>query len=436
MSDLAKEDLTPETVGDKRIAGLQSVLEVTKSLAAEADLDRLLELIIQQACAALRCERASLFLYDEAQRELFTRKVTELAGVNEIRLSVDEGIVGLAARERRMVHVADPYSHPLFNAEFDKRTQFHTRNILCAPLVAWGPQSKLLGVLQLLNHTDGSFSATDHALLDAFAAHAAIAIDRAILARHYEEKLRLLVSLDVARKVQAGLFPRRLPVLPGYELAADSRPADATGGDYYDVIPLASGQIGMVVADVCGHGLGPSLLMASVRAALRGLAIREPAPGALLTDLAAAIHADLANTRRFITLLYGTLDPATHQFHFANAGHGPVALHYRCAEERFVSLVDDDARGCPLGIIEETYRSAAPVELSPGDMLVLGTDGLVETRRDREMFGMDRLCTLIREGCRQPLTEVIRGIFGATTAFEKSGNPEDDLTLLLVRRDA
>jgi phosphoserine phosphatase RsbU/P len=419
----------------ERIAGLESVLEVTKSLAAERDLERLLELIIHQASVTLCCERASLFLYDEESRELYTRKVTMLEGIQEIRLPSNEGIVGLAARERRIVHIPDPYAHPLFNAEFDQRTGFRTRNILCAPLVSWG-ENKLLGVLQLLNKRDGGFVDIDQGLLDAFAAHAAIAIDRAILARHYEEKMRLMVSLDVARKVQASLFPRAMPALPGYEVAAASRPADATGGDYYDVIPQASGRLGLVVADVCGHGLGPSLLMASVRAMLRGFALRELPPDSLLTDLGHALAEDLSPTHRFVTLLYGALDPNRHVFQYANAGHGPVALHFRAAEGRFHTLCEDEARGCPLGIIEETYQPCAPVPLAPGDMLVLGTDGLVETRRGQEQFGIERLCDFLQRNAHTPLRETIVELMDATSAFQTHGRPDDDLTLLLVRRDA
>lgn len=418
---------------EDRIVSLQTVLEVTKLLAAERDVERLLDLIIREACRTLHCERASLFLYDDARQELYTRKVTQLEGMEEIRLSRDEGIVGLVARERRTVHIPDPYNHPLFNPAVDRCTQFRTENILCAPLVSWG-EGKLLGVLQLLNRRDATFGDDDRKLLEAFTAHAAIAIDRAILAQHYEEKTRLLVSLDVARKVQAGFFPRTLPVVPGYEMAAASRPADATGGDYYDLIPLASGQLGVVVADVCGHGLGPSLLMASVRAMLRGIAIREPPPETLLTELGQAMHADLAPTHRFITLMYGALDPVEHCFRFANAGHGPVALHYRAADNQFRWLVDDDARGCPLGIVEQMFAACRSAHLAPGDMLILGTDGLVETRRDGQQFGLARLSELVAERSKCPVQEVLDYVLATTTEYEQSGRPDDDLTLMVIRR--
>src|SRR6185503_20899234 len=126
------------------------------------------------------------------------------------------------------------------------------------------------------------------------------------------------------------------------ELAAFHQPADATGGDYYDAIPLPGGKLGLVMADVSGHGLGPSLLMATMRAVLRGMLRRESQPNVVLTELGESLGPDLSPDTtdlrskrfRFITVVYGTLDPAEHVFQFANAGHGPLTLHFEAASGR------------------------------------------------------------------------------------------------------
>src|SRR3972149_8254516 len=94
----------------------------------------------------------------------------------------------------------------------------------------------------------------------------------------------------------------------------------------------------------------------------------------------------LVPRRRFLPLLYGALAPAAHRFVYANAGHGPVALHLTAGGWR--SLVEDEARGCPLGVLRQSYGACAPVLLEPGDLLVLGTDGIVETRRGGGWFGL------------------------------------------------
>ncbi len=250
------------------------------------------------------------------------------------------------------------------------------------------------------------------------------------------EQVKRNASLALAHEIQAGLFPRTLPALEGYELAAGSRSADATGGDYYDVLTLASGKLGLVVADVCGHGLGPSLLMASLRATLRGLAVYEPPPDVLVSDVGQALYADLSPQFRFITLLYGALCPTQHRFCFANAGHGPVVLHFQSATDQFRSLADDDKGGAPLGISRERYQSGDPVALLPGDILILGSDGIVEAGHDKERFGMERLMQLIRQLKAKPLQELHDEIMEAAMSFAEGARPDDDLTLLLVRRNS
>jgi phosphoserine phosphatase len=422
------------------LARLRSVLEVTKDLAAERSFDRLLDLIIQRACAALGCERSSLFLYDADSDELYTRRVTKLDKIQEIRLPSNKGIVGVSFQEGQMIYIDDPYKDPRFDPSVDRTTGFRTRNILCVPLVSWTDGRKL-GVLQVLNKHDKEVTEWDGEMLRAFAAHAAIAIERAILLAHYEEKTRLEVELNAAREIQAGFFPRELPQPPGYQLAAFHEAADATGGDYYDAIELDDSNYGLVVADVSGHGLGPSLLMASMRAMLRAIVVRETQPELVLSELARAMEDDLcpdspksrSRRFRFITVLYGTLDPREHVFWYADAGHGPITLHYQAAKREIKKLTNDPARGAPLGIHTADYQLCEPLHLAPGDLLVLGTDGVVETRRDGEIFGVPRFCDVLRRHVDSPLPQLVDHLITASKGFH-DGPPGDDLTLMILRR--
>jgi sigma-B regulation protein RsbU (phosphoserine phosphatase) len=422
-------------------ARLLSVLEVTKELAAERSFDRLLDLIIKRACDALGCERSSLFLYDADRKELYTRRVTKLDKIQEIRLPADKGIVGVCFQQRQLVFIDDPYHDPRFDPSVDRSTGFRTRSILCVPLESW-TDGRMLGVLQLLNKHEAAVSDWDRELLRAYAAHAAIAIERAILAAHYEQKTRLEVELNAAREIQAGFFPHELPQPPGYQLVAFHEPADATGGDYYDAIPLDDSNFGLVVADVSGHGLGPSLLMASMRAMLRAIVLRETQPELVLSELARAMQNDLcpdlaaspSRRFRFITVLYGTLDPREHVFWYADAGHGPLTLHYRAAEDEVRKLTGDPARGAPLGIHTDDYQLCEPVHLDPGDLLVLGTDGVVETRRGSELFGLPRFCELLKRNIDAPLPQMLETLVAASKGFH-AGAASDDLTLMILRRE-
>src|SRR5688572_6601604 len=158
----------------KRLKGSMKFVEVTCELAALHDLDRILETITSRVCEALRCERASLFLYDAATKTLRTHIATELE-IEEIRIPIGEGVTGWVAQERAVANISKPQSDDRWNSSFDLRTGFQTRNILAAPLISTHDE-RLIGVLQLLNKEEDEFDAFDEQLMQAFALHAAIAL--------------------------------------------------------------------------------------------------------------------------------------------------------------------------------------------------------------------------------------------------------------------
>lgn len=427
-------ELLPAEELRDRLRGFSRLLDVTRSVALEIDLDKILETVARGACTALDCERASLFQYDALHNELFTRVATELE-ISEIRTPIDHGITGYVARTRRIANVPDPSSDVRWNSSVDLRTGYQTRNILAAPLTSLHDGS-LLGVLQLLNKREGSFDAFDEELIQAFSQHAAVALDRAKLVAELRRNEAAEQSLNIAREIQRNFIPDQMPQLPGYEFAVWCYPHEAVGGDYCDIVPIGNERIGLVVADVSGHGLGPSLIMASVRATFRALLLGHACPQKLLELLDRSIADDLRDGR-FVTMIVAELDPANHRVSFANAGHAP-ALHYFAALDRFTPLA---ATGTPLGVVENAeYPQGPPFVMEEGDVLLLCTDGIVEaTDSAGNQFGEDRLKELIQrrakitaqdataEGIVQELSQqVVRHIDGQT--------PGDDLTILAVRR--
>ena len=144
LTDLLVSDRVSDVLYQQRLSALVRLLDVTRELAAEVDLNTILQTIAQAACQALVCERATLFQYDPARNELFTRVATELE-VSDIRRSLDHGISGYVARHRQMVNVPDPAKDPRWSPEIDRRTGYHTRNILAAPLTS-PRDGALLGV--------------------------------------------------------------------------------------------------------------------------------------------------------------------------------------------------------------------------------------------------------------------------------------------------
>ncbi|HUE13861.1 MAG TPA: GAF domain-containing SpoIIE family protein phosphatase [Planctomycetaceae bacterium] len=408
---------------------LLRLLDLTCELAGHHSLDQILRTVTNGACEALGCERASLYLYDADRQEIYTRIATELE-IEEIRTSIDRGVTGWVARNREVANIADPASDPRWNSTFDKRTGFHTRTILAAPIIS-PHEGRLIGVLQLLNKLDGPFGPFDEQIIRAFAAHAATALERASLVADAQRSHELQTAVNMGRRIQQSFLPRHLPKIAGYDVAAWWRPAESVSGDYYDVIPLPDGRLGLIVADVSGHGVGPSLLMASVRAMVHVLARMSSDPSQIVSRLAEMIAPDL-DEGRFLTFLLVALDPAMHELTYCNAGHGPALLYHR-ATESFQVL---NSTSLPLGFLTEFgTRDGSKLVMGPGDLLVLATDGLIELQNENhEMFGRARLEGLIREHCTLAVQDLVMVIQDAVAEFLGDCNPLDDVTLMVVER--
>lgn len=408
------------------LPGLNRLLQVTQVLAEEIDTGRILQRIVAEATIALHCDRAILYQFD-AKRNVLT--ATAGAG-HSLVVSLQHGLPGYVARERTMVNLANPTGDPRWDTAYDSLAGYQTRTVLAVPLEA-ARDGHLLGVLEMLNNVGGPFDSDDEALALAFSHHAAAALERARLLAEIEQRRELEASLNVAREVQRRFMPSKMPAIPGYEVATWWHPNEAVGGDYCDVIKLPCGQVALCVADVSGHGLGPSLLMASVRAALRTLLRTDRSPQTLLENLALAMADDFEHGS-FITMVLALLSPERHELTFSNAGHGP-AIHYQAASDQCTDL---DSTGVPLGVIIPTEYPLGPaVSLAAGDLVVLTTDGIVESfDAAGAQFGVDRLRALIGKLARAPLDELVRTIGREVEMHYEGDSPPDDLTILALRR--
>jgi len=238
-------------------------------------------------------------------------------------------------------------------------------------------------------------------------------------------------NLDIARSIQQGLLPKVPPQIDGFDIAGWNRPADETGGDYFDWQQLADGRVVVTVADVTGHGIGSALGMAASRAYARaGLAI-EPNLCEFLGRLNRLLHQDLP-AGKFVTMATGVVSPGQATLPLISAGHGPL-LVYSSQEDQFRSY---EAQGPPLGIFPNfTYRCQHMLSLAPADILVLVTDGFIEwANADDEDFGQNRLEEVIRANRDMPSAKIISELYSAVVKFAGSTPQLDDLTALVVKR--
>jgi serine phosphatase RsbU (regulator of sigma subunit) len=235
-------------------------------------------------------------------------------------------------------------------------------------------------------------------------------------------------EVAIAREVQLGLLPRAAPRIDGIEVAGVCLPAVGVGGDYFDYIPLAQDRLGLVIADVSGKGIPAALLMASLQASVRSLAIPGASPREVNRRLNDMTFPSISDSR-YATMFFALYDGATRSMTYSNAGHcQPVVVSSRAKPIRLCE------GGLPIGMFGGAVYGEGTIALETGDLVALFTDGVVEAPdpQDRE-FGEERLLDLLARHRGDDLDEVLRVVLAAVEKWSGGGAAHDDVTLVLVR---
>jgi phosphoserine phosphatase RsbU/P len=233
-------------------------------------------------------------------------------------------------------------------------------------------------------------------------------------------------EIEEARAIQLGFLPKEIPQIPGYEIAGAWQPARIVGGDYYDVFAFGEATLGLCIADVAGKGMPAALLMSNLQAAVRGLASPSLSPEILCERLNSLICRSIASDR-FITFFYAHLDGGSGQLCYVNAGHNaPIIVHRDGTHNRL------DQGGGVLGIFPSQNYVKGMHTLSPGDRVLLFTDGVTESCSvDGEEFGDARLVRLLEDNCEATAERLQKTILDAVGKF-CGGNWQDDATLIAI----
>ena len=429
--DPVESAVVGEGFSSRRIADLERLLTVARRLGATVDLDEMLQAIASAATDLLDCERATVYLYDAATDELRSRLATGMADspVSELRFPAGLGIAGQVARTGMLVNLPDAYADPRFNPDFDKSSGFRTRSMLTVRLA--DHDDGTVGVLQLLNKRSRPFDTRDEEIAGFLGSQAGVAMQRQTLLDHFAEKQKIQRDLNIARSIQQGLLPREQPLAAGFDIAGWNKPADETGGDFFDFFSLDDDHLSVTLADATGHGIGPALVMAEARALLRAVLLRSTSLSRAVTDVHDLLCLDMPEGR-FVTAFCGILNVSTATLEFLSAGQGPI-LRFHAAS----GLIEDlPAQGLPLAFVPGViYDQPTTVMLAAGDLLVLLTDGFYEWERaDGEGFGSDRVCELIRTHADRSATDLIAILYEEVRRFADGSRQLDDLTAVIVKR--
>ncbi|HEX8913865.1 MAG TPA: GAF domain-containing SpoIIE family protein phosphatase, partial [Humisphaera sp.] len=407
---------------------LKMILDLSRMLAVPTKLDVMLREVARTCCDLLDCERSSIFLYDAETRQLWTKVAL---GTGEIRVPATAGIVGAAFSSNALVRVDDPYADPRFNPEPDRRTGFVTRNLLSAPMADL--DGRPLGVIQAVNKRGQTFGETDAALVRLLSDQAGVALQRQRLQDQATEAAALRHEMDLARKTQQALIPKQPPNVPGLTACGWTLPASVTGGDCFDLWKLPDGRLGILVADASGHGLGPALIVSQARTLVRALSDLLTDPHEVLALVNARLADDL-DWGHFVTAFLGFLSPDG-VLHWSSAGHGPLLVRTR--PDGPVETLDPPVQ--PLGVVHKWFDPpAGPVTLEPGGQLYIVSDGIFEACHDDaegEQLGVERMLQIMDDHRAAEPQTLLAALRDAARDWYGKDEPQDDQTVVIVRRD-
>ncbi len=241
----------------------------------------------------------------------------------------------------------------------------------------------------------------------------------------------LVNSLKLAEEVQQNLLPVGSPSQESFDISGISIYCDETGGDYYDYIVLPGEKIGVVIADSCGHGIGAAMLMVSVRAFLTSAVKNYHSPAQILFDINRYITRDCAKSGRFTTMFFLEIDSVTKKLQWVRAGHEP-ALMFEAQAKTFTHL---DGPGLVLGVDDNyIFKDTKGAACREGDIIVIGTDGINETRnKDGKIFGQQQLQKIIKEHAEDSAQALQKAIVNGVIAFRGTMPQEDDITLVVIK---
>jgi serine phosphatase RsbU (regulator of sigma subunit) len=242
---------------------------------------------------------------------------------------------------------------------------------------------------------------------------------------------RVQHDLRLARDIQQSLLPQDPPQIQGYAIAGWNKPADETGGDYYDWKTLPDGRLIVTLGDVTGHGIGPAMLASVCRAYARANFRSNLTLFGAFTAINDSISRDL-DPGRFVTFVGVACKPATGDLEILSAGHGPL-LYYSSTQDTFSEI---DTQGVPLGILPEfTSAPSTPLHLEVGDLFLLITDGFIEWENlQAEEFGSARLKQVIRNNRNQSPDAIAKALYDAVLAYSQGTKQQDDLTAVIIKR--
>lgn len=408
---------------------LGALVGISKGIFQSLDLQEVLEETISNLFEVFPwTSRGFILLRDEGSEELVPKAVRTGRGEHG-NLTISQTIVRMVMDQKQAILSSDAIGDDQLKYAESIRLG-RTRTLMSVPLVGRGP--KPIGLIQLDTSTPGeTYSKDDLDILVVVAGFVAVAVEHASLHAKFVRRVAFEAEEDHARRVQRLFLPKARPQLPGYEFWDCYYPAESLSGDYFGYMNFGgSGQLAVMIGDVSGKGMSAALIMAKLSAEARLAVSTETEPSRVVERLNAQIVQDELDGM-FVTFLLAWIDPDRHQIRFVRAGHlGPLV---RRANGR-VEVIGEQEGGPPLGLVRNRVYEPSRVDLGPGDVLVLYTDGVSEALDPTgNLFGTSRVEGIVA-ATEGGAGAIGRTLMQAVRAHSGAKGQSDDITIICLGR--
>ncbi|MCK5148310.1 SpoIIE family protein phosphatase [bacterium] len=409
---------------------LKFLHQISQDISTVKPLSQLLIEIMESSKILMQAEASSLLLYDENDHKLHFHVATGEKGqiIKQFSIELGEGIAGWVAKHGKALLIEDCYKDPRFNPEYDKRSNFITRSMICVPLMR---KDRLLGVIQVINKKNGVvFEPEDLNLFETLASQCAIAIENQQLTQRQIKAEALKRELETAREIQQHLLPETLPEFEDLDIAAIIIPAHEVGGDYYNVIKINDKETLFFIADVSGKGIPAALIVSIIVACLNSSLLNRNIKFELM-ELVITMNRVLiesTTSTKFVTAWFGLYNHAKSELTSLNAGHNPPYLLKHLSND-FIAL---HKGGIFLGALDLPFETEI-VQMEKDDILVYFSDGVTEAWNiEEEDYGEERLRDVILQAKGSSADDVLEKIQKDVKLHTGSAEPSDDLTCCIM----
>lgn len=401
--------------------------EVSKALLLHQPISELLDNIMDLICAHLPMDRGILML-KEGNPAQFIPKVIRVNDKNlkDQKILVSQSIINMAVDKNSSILTSDAMADTRFKA-MESIIKFNIHSAMCVPL--WN-NKEIIGIIYADRISNlEQFKDEDLKLLTLLSNLAAVKIENSKLIEQSIEKEKMEKELALAAKIQEDFLPKENPPCKKFEIVGYNTPCHQVGGDYYDFIDIDRSRLGIVVADVSGKGVGASLLMASLRAALQSEVHAKYNIEKMAVKLNNFVHRSSA-PNGFITFFFCELNKESGELKYINAGHNPPLII-----DKKGKITRLESSGLCLGMFPASTYEVKKVTMSVGEMAVLYTDGITESRnKDNKEFDEKGLIKLLRKHPKLKASKILKKINEELESFTAGADRMDDMTLVIIQR--